>query len=135
MDGPPWALNYELDVEHGVGYRLFLRGKLIDEGDRVILVRKDKAVNGTDGNINDSMEEDNDAANCAQANAGTVPTGALGVQQVERDHGGVLTKVCTEQGNGCDPTTCTFHNESAPTYHENCAAMTAFNLVGTRYDS
>ena len=130
LDSPPSAIDYELDVEHGVGYRLFIKGQLIDEGDRLILVRKDKQIDGRQPS-NDTLELVNDTANCDQANNGLAPTGALNVQQDVRDHGGVLNRSCSTFANGCDPATCTFKNESASDYHEDCRMVTAFNLVGT----
>ena len=96
----------------------------------MILVRKDKAINGTDDNPHDALQLSNDPSNCAQANDGLVPTGAPGVQNEQRDNGGVLVRGCSTFANGCNPSTCTFKDTSDPNYHQDCRMETAFNLVG-----
>ena len=79
--------NFEIDVQHNLGYELQIRGALAQPNDQVAFVRKDKALDGVDADSDTSagLASSDDAANCAQAIDGSLPTSQEGARTGQRD--------------------------------------------------
>jgi hypothetical protein len=124
-----------VDVTHDTGYNVFIKGALIEPGDHIAFVRKDMALDGTDVDPNTGVVDDNDEANCAQANAGTIPVSNIGADDTVNDYGGEIRRACQTTSNGCDPATCTVYPEDPvtnPTYHPDCRYASEFNMLGVQ---
>ena len=123
--------SYEVDVQHNQGYEVFIKGGLLKAGDSVVFVRKDHAVNGVDGNTGAGLANVDDAANCADANAGNIPTSFEGQPPKNNDdYGGTLRGECITTANGCNPATCVVFPEDDALYHEDCRYATEFLMFG-----
>ena len=108
---------------------------LIEPGDHVAFIRKDMALDGTDANTATGVVDDNDAANCAQANDGTLPVSSIGADDTVNDYGGEVRRECLTTANGCNPTNCTVYPENIidnPTYHADCRFASEFNMLGVQ---
>jgi len=119
-------------VTHNTGYNVFIRGALIEPGDQIAFVRKDKALDGTDSDTSTGLVDANDAQNCAQANAGTIPLSSIGVDHSVNDYGGQVRRECKTTANGCNPSTCVVYPESDALYHDDCRYASEFNMVGVQ---
>ena len=127
--------NYEIDVTHNTGYDFYIKGALIEPGDHVAFVRKDHAINGVDADPSTGLVEDDDAHNCNQANAGTLPVSHVGADDSVNDYGGLIRRECHTTTNGCNPTNCTVYPEDAtvnPSYHADCRYASEFNMLGVQ---
>ena len=122
-------------MTHNTGYNVFIKGALIEPGDHITFVRKDMALDGTDADPNNGVVDDNDAANCAQANAGTIPVSNIGADDTVNDYGGEIRRACKQNAApDCNPATCTVYPEDVnvnPTYHPDCRYESEFNMLGT----
>ena len=93
------------------------------------------ALNGTDVDTNNGVVAQNDTANCAQANAGTIPVSNIGADDTVNDYGGEIRRECKQNAAAdCDPANCTVYPEDSvtnPTYHPDCRYASEFNMLGT----
>ena len=121
-----------MDVTHNTGYEVYIRGALIEPGDDIRFVRKDKALDGVDSNTSIGLVNQNDTANCAQANDDTIPVSSIGANDLVNDYGGPVRRECSTVQNGCDPNTCVVYPVNDTLYHEDCRYASEFNMVGVQ---
>lgn len=112
-------------------YNVYIKGQLVEPGDHIVFVRKDMALDGTDADPSTGLVTNNDAANCAQANAGTIPVGNEGADDTVTDYGGQVRRECLGVGS-CDPATCKVYPEDDPLYHEDCRYASEMNMLGVQ---